>query len=1105
MAATSSAHDIYHGPRTSSSSPLSMPVHLNATAAATARTHPAPSNTSSKGPSSVTSKLAATRGALPPVLDRQHVAGPLAAPAPVPDSAGAPSPPANAPGTMPIAAEDGTFGVPENVPANAPANLPVNAPANGLANAPVNGQVNAPVNGPSNAPANGPSNAPANGPSNAPANGPASAPANGPPNVPLNGPAQPAEEPVEVPINEKERPQSPSNTLINGPEKVPVNAPYVEDEAPKRPSTTPINAPARAPAAAPPTTSITTENEAPRLSAPSMAKTPVVSPTAVVDDTARLPADTHSITPVRAPAKESASLPGYPSQSKPGNVPPVPPIVVDNGIALQSSGIAATKPFPTEARTPPANASTTIPLAGDDVPVSPLTNVPAVTPIAAGGALPSPPGASTSTTRVVVEEIPPVVLTNSSTVSSAEAPSRPTTVELPGSKSTSSLSGGEVTTPTDSATLSSGASAVPGLSETIAQSASSAQEQSSPASVTSSTSTSVPTSSVTSTQATPQEPAKSPTPDSSVSPPGSPTPETSEQPTPEPVAPPRQTATLSNDEPLPQSSEAPRQESSQRPDIEATQGNQPPQRPAQTPANSSSRTPASDSSPAVATQPRPTQGTDLGTQPKPPQNPAISSTDVGAPTPVSSSSSSTVTQTTLQTLTGSTADGAAAPISTSTSNPSTTRTIDPFSENQPHDNNNPTGDHHGGAGNHRGGGSDIVPPATSSTSSSGGLSKQSIIGISVGGFAALALIALLIWAWRKRAAKKRRRSENAQIADQLYGSASEKKVAAAAPAPSWVFGPPAAWLPHRDNVGRSNDGGSSLYTEAPVPAQNVQPANRHPMLGKLTPNFGADWWRWRAGPGNGSNTQQLPVEGNQRAAMPSGQLDVGANLGFSLQGSGTFDPFSDAHAASAPQAYMPAQPLDRRLPADPFADSAAVLGPSVHRRSKSRKGSVTYAPTIPPRARGRSLNATTGGFQNPPLQPASRAHSMHRESTQSAESFSERRNKFRSDPFDLELQGGIMPSATALAQMPRNTAASSMYSTQTRHGSPSSSRYTSGVSASDVGEAGPVGVAPGRRSADSPTLADMPPPPPPPRARTRPPGAQGTAVTSPGMAVGQAL
>ena len=290
-----------------------------------------------------------------------------------------------------------------------------------------------------------------------------------------------------------------------------------------------------------------------------------------------------------------------------------------------------------------------------------------------------------------------------------------------------------------------------------------------------------------------------------------------------------------------------------------------------------------------------------------------------------------------------------------------------------------------------------------------------------------------------------------------------------------------------------------------MPAQNVQPANRHPMLGKLTPNFGADWWRWRAGPGNGSNTQQLPVEGNQRAAMPSGRLDVGANLGFSLQGSGTFDPFSDAHAASAPQAYMPAQPLDRRLPADPFADSAAVLGPSVHRRSKSRKGSVTYAPTIPPRARGRSLNATTGGFQNPPLQPASRAHSMHRESTKSAESFSERRNKFRSDPFDLELQGGIMPSATALAQMPRNTAASSMYSTQTRHGSPSSSRYTSGVSASDVGEAGLVGVAPGRRSADSPTLADMPPPPPPPRARTRPPGAQGTAVTSPGMAVGQAL
>ncbi|KAL6877277.1 hypothetical protein HDV57DRAFT_518781 [Trichoderma longibrachiatum] len=174
---------------------------------------------------------------------------------------------------------------------------------------------------------------------------------------------------------------------------------------------------------------------------------------------------------------------------------------------------------------------------------------------------------------------------------------------------------------------------------------------------------------------------------------------------------------------------------------------------------------------------------------------------------------------------------------------------------------------------------------------------------------------------------------------------------------------------------------------------------------------------------------------------------------------GKQNPFSDANSLMAGTA--PRRSSSSLL--NPFSDDNMVLPPPVSASTR--------------RSRGRSLGGL-GNFQVPRGPP--RPHSVHRESVhdlesmdQNRESFLERRDKFRSDPFDLELQANhnqLFAPGTAVS-----TRGSSVYSGQFQQNSHDSytSRYVSGSSMGDWGvlkeervtSEGPV------ERVDSPTLA----------------------------------
>ncbi|EOO02545.1 hypothetical protein UCRPA7_1924 [Phaeoacremonium minimum UCRPA7] len=201
------------------------------------------------------------------------------------------------------------------------------------------------------------------------------------------------------------------------------------------------------------------------------------------------------------------------------------------------------------------------------------------------------------------------------------------------------------------------------------------------------------------------------------------------------------------------------------------------------------------------------------------------------------------------------------------------------------------------------------------------------------------------------------------------------------------------------------------------------------------------------------------------------------------------DPFSDSNAI-AHQSAKPA-PLTVSQANNPFSDANAIPGPVVPKPStyvadirRSRGQSVSGPPpnsTDPRRSRGKSI-----GGNRPPSNTAGMGM-YGRESTASVDSFATRRNKFRSDPFDLErpelLSRPNVPSSnvsTAGSSAPRFSdfeGSNSRFSngvgmnpaavrkpvpTHSRRES-YSSKYSSGISMGDWSDPGPdVGPAANR-------------------------------------------
>lgn len=197
----------------------------------------------------------------------------------------------------------------------------------------------------------------------------------------------------------------------------------------------------------------------------------------------------------------------------------------------------------------------------------------------------------------------------------------------------------------------------------------------------------------------------------------------------------------------------------------------------------------------------------------------------------------------------------------------------------------------------------------------------------------------------------------------------------------------------------------------------------------------------------------------------------GGSEGSGISGLGlnfSEDPFSDANALIAK--HPKAAPLVVSGANDPFSDANAIAAPAVPPKPS------TYVQDIR-RSRGGSLDASTinldKALYNPQGGAATQAGAAStyyssrdsQASIASFESFATKRNKFRSDPFDLEpLSAQVSNSLPNILTRP--TAA------HTRHISDASSKYSSGFSAagslqdwSDPGpDVGPAGWDSSRRS-----------------------------------------
>ncbi|GKT55561.1 hypothetical protein ColTof4_14181 [Colletotrichum tofieldiae] len=430
-------------------------------------------------------------------------------------------------------------------------------------------------------------------------------------------------------------------------------------------------------------------------------------------------------------------------------------------------------------------------------------------------------------------------------------------------------------------------------------------------------------------------------------------------------------------------------------------------------------------------------------------------------------------------------------------------------------------------------------PASSGTPSgnsrSGGVANPVVIASSVvGAVVVLGLLGFLLWFWRKRLLKKRRSTlltplstdpsfRHAEKASYVIDRASlgptprSAKLKAALGYNFQRFRGQLGALVSR-NRDSSSTRDRSQFMNVSQHSRNSSSFSNHtgPRDVVTTKDRVKDWWErltadmsfnWRLRGDRSVNKDPFASarDMKDRKAAVGGQPDFLTLLGMDDrevereaqrrrlsrgQGStGSADHFLGGlglnfeNAAANPFSDVNALPHDSAKPApltvtnpgnNPFSDVNAISAPAAAAKPPS-----TYVADVR-RSRGTSFG---GGTTRPPSGStySPRLDSMYRDSMQSVESFATRRNKFRSDPFDLE-RPELLGS--------RTTQGSSNYS-QAGGGAPRvpgsahtradsfSSKYSSGVSMdgwSDPGpDVGPSSSGPSYRyEAESPVAGYRP-------------------------------
>ncbi|KAK3320049.1 hypothetical protein B0T19DRAFT_361404 [Cercophora scortea] len=341
-------------------------------------------------------------------------------------------------------------------------------------------------------------------------------------------------------------------------------------------------------------------------------------------------------------------------------------------------------------------------------------------------------------------------------------------------------------------------------------------------------------------------------------------------------------------------------------------------------------------------------------------------------------------------------------------------------------------------------------------------STVAVAGGVIGGVVAISVVAFFIWWWRRRIVKRRR---STLLTPLDLSSSFDRDEKGAYIINRGSIGPTPMTTKLKAalgyNVRRIRGGMGHLMTKSGSPSVNLdrgnsqfmEPVSTHSRVNSALTGSGNvttkdrffDWWtrltadmnfNWRLrdkpSPGLPSfNSSSDATKSNEKKpsnltsqpdfltllSMDDRQLDREAQRrrasisrkngsasstdhflgGLSLNFGSADNPFSDANALAHASA-QPA-PLLVSQPGNPFSDKHAIRDPPPAAMSKTGTGS--YVADIR-RSRGQSVSGGgNNGTNNTNLarQPSTKSN---RDSIGSVDSFANRRNKFRSDPFDLE-------------------------------------------------------------------------------------------------------
>ncbi|KAI1370998.1 hypothetical protein F4677DRAFT_436849 [Hypoxylon crocopeplum] len=396
----------------------------------------------------------------------------------------------------------------------------------------------------------------------------------------------------------------------------------------------------------------------------------------------------------------------------------------------------------------------------------------------------------------------------------------------------------------------------------------------------------------------------------------------------------------------------------------------------------------------------------------------------------------------------------------------------------------------------------------------------------IGGVVVISLIAFIIWLWRKRKMQERRSTLLTPLSPGATFRPDEKgpyfiSRTSVGPTPLseklWAV----VGMKYRRLRGRVND--IVARSSSPTPSVNLDRGNSQygspdGVHSRNNSNAGAivgstttkgrfvDWWGRLAEDGNFNwrlrhESKGDPISSDSlagtRSPNESGRLKIGSQPDFlsllgmdnkqlereAARGRGSVssnhqrrsisvgneqhflgglglnfdDPFSDVNAIGN-STTKATTPLAVSAVNNPFSDANAIRAPS----TAVNGGLTTYVQNVR-RSRGHSVHVAAGAVSRQASIAGDRMNSVYRESNASVDTIGTRRNKFRSDPFDLD-RPDLFESANSSIVAVAGGASRASRSSRSVGGLPSTpqpahmrsesftSKYSSGISGMSMGE-----------------------------------------------------